>query len=115
MNVKIDNTLLQQTFAGNAMLISKTMALFIKTVPDIMTKLELALQASDSAGVQLHAHSIKGSVGYFTKEEPYTTSFELEKLGRSGITPENKEQVTVLTKQLAEELDAIMELMKAYA
>ena len=114
MSVKINEELLAQTFAGNATLIKKTMDLFIKTAPDMMNKISAALQAGDSAAVQLNAHSIKGSVGYFTKDEPYTTSFELEQMGRNGITDENKAEAEALAGKLSAELKEMMALMESY-
>ncbi|MBX2859813.1 MAG: Hpt domain-containing protein [Vampirovibrio sp.] len=69
---------------GNIELADKITAMFISTAPQYLADIEAAVAEKDAEQIQRTAHRLKGALGTLTTEEPYTTAFALENLGREN-------------------------------
>lgn len=79
-------TVMLERLGGDHELALQLVALFIAECPRMMTAVADSVRAGDAEHIRRAAHAFKGSVGNFTDGPPMTTAFELELLGRQGVT-----------------------------
>jgi two-component system, sensor histidine kinase and response regulator len=69
---------------GDAQLLAEIAALFLKDLPRGLGELRKAVAARDAAGIERHAHSLKGSVSNFGAQEARDAAQDLETQARTG-------------------------------
>ncbi|MFH1058479.1 MAG: response regulator [Pseudomonadota bacterium] len=69
---------------GQASMPPEIVRVFLDEYPGQLQAAAAALAQGDAAGLALHAHSLKGSLGYFDQGAVWEAARRLEKLGRSG-------------------------------
>ena len=71
-------------FGGDAELFGRIAAIFVKSASRQLYDMRDALARGDSEALWRSAHSLKGSVGYFSKDAALRLALRLEMIGRSG-------------------------------
>ncbi len=85
---------------------------FLDEYPRQLQAIGEALAAADPAALALHAHSLKGSLGYFDQGELWEAARALEMLGRTGDlsnAPEALSRLRSLLAPLAQRLNRGLE------
>ncbi|MGA2984770.1 MAG: response regulator [Terriglobia bacterium] len=75
---------------GNAELLKEMVALFLKDLPEMLTKLREAVTAGDATAIERAAHKLKGCVGNFAAQPAFEAALKLEALGRDGSLSETE-------------------------
>ena len=81
---RLDEALALTRVGGDFELLREVAGLFLDDYPQALEKIRTAVAASDSSGVEHHAHSLKGSVSTFGATDVFESALALEKMGRSG-------------------------------
>jgi HPt (histidine-containing phosphotransfer) domain-containing protein len=68
---------------GDEELLFESIDLFLSSAATRYASLVEAVAAKDAQKVMEEGHTIKGMVGYFSKEEPFEAAKKLEFMGRS--------------------------------
>jgi PAS domain S-box-containing protein len=79
-----DRTALLARLQGDAELVATVLQAFLADVPRQIEALRGCSEAGDTAGVELHAHTIKGAAANVTAETLRLLAFELEKAAQAG-------------------------------
>jgi two-component system, sensor histidine kinase and response regulator len=69
---------------GDEDLLREIASLFLDDYPQLVEKIQAALEANDAHGLERASHSLKGSVANFGAEPAYQAALELERIGRSN-------------------------------
>jgi HPt (histidine-containing phosphotransfer) domain-containing protein len=69
---------------GDEDLLREIAGLFLDDYPNLVAKIQEALQSNDARGLERASHSLKGSVANFGAEPAYQAALELERIGRSN-------------------------------
>lgn len=80
----IDTTLAR--FAGDKALLGEIAAVFVRTVPQLLTSLDTAVAANDMKQAFHHAHSLKGAVAAFEAPNVLSSVMALEAYARQSDT-----------------------------
>jgi two-component system, sensor histidine kinase and response regulator len=70
--------LLNQSFAGNAALLSEVIDLFLTDTPGLLTEMRSAIDAGDEPAIAARAHKMKGTIGVFTDGGAFAAAKEVE-------------------------------------
>ena len=73
-----------ENFGGDAELLEKIAGIFVKSSSQHLYDMRDALACGDREALWRSSHSLKGSVGYFSKEAAMRLALRLEMIGRSG-------------------------------
>ena len=84
MNTFLDENALLARYDDDVDLIKEIAELFISDLPTRMSEIKKAIAARDARGLQIAAHSLKGSVGNFNATEAFAAAQALESAGRDG-------------------------------
>jgi len=79
-----DRKALLELFEDDADLLCEVVETFLADCPRQLGAIKEALEASDAAGVERAAHSLKGSVGNFGAPAVFYSAQKLETIGRGG-------------------------------
>jgi len=84
MNAFLDENALLSRYDDDVDLIKEIAELFISDLPTRMSEIKKAIANQDARGLQMAAHSLKGSVGNFNAREAFAAAQALEAAGREG-------------------------------
>lgn len=103
-SVGFDRLKILERLMGNESLVEKIIEMFMLDIPRRIEALKTCLENSDTAGIDLQAHTIEGAAANASCENLRALAFELKIANNSG----NLEK----TKELTEKIIATFELLK---
>jgi two-component system sensor histidine kinase/response regulator len=83
-NSSLDKTEILERFNGDADLLREVVQVFIETYPTLLSELRDAFARRDQQAFKRVAHTIKGSVNYFSAREAFDLARRLESRGAAG-------------------------------
>lgn len=86
-------------------------AVFAGELPGMLSRIEAAIQNTDTAELEKAAHKIKGSALQFSAPRAAEAAQQLEELGRSGKAA----GAEMLLRTLQQEIDLLMALLNSMA
>jgi PAS domain S-box-containing protein len=95
---------------GDVELLNELVALFLKDLPALLTKLREAITAGDAKAIEHSAHKLKGSVGNFSAHPAFEAALKLEVLGREGSLSEAEPAYAELEKEIERLISAMANL-----
>lgn len=107
---ELDESVALNRVGGDVELLREVVGLFLDDYPHSLEKIRDAVAAGDQAGLEHHAHSLKGSVSTFGAKEAFEAALALEKQGRTGDLSGAAERLRRLEQALVAlrpELEAI--------
>lgn len=99
-----------KSFEGDEEMIPDMIDLFLKTSLEYMGQIKGAIESKNSAGLQLHSHTLKGSVKIFYANRAAEISQALEDLGQN----KNFENAQSLYNDLEKELPLLQQELKEF-
>lgn len=69
---------------GDSALLAELARLFMQEGPKLLESLKTAIAERDSRGVEIQAHTLKGSISTFGPSHVHHLAFALEQKGRAG-------------------------------
>ena len=81
---KLDESVALNRVGGDLELLREVVGLFLDDYPQSLEKIRDAVGRGDHAGLERHAHSLKGAVSTFGANEAFEAALALEKQGRGG-------------------------------
>jgi HPt (histidine-containing phosphotransfer) domain-containing protein len=97
-------------FAGDRATVLELASIFQEECPKQMQAVREAMSRSDAAGLQLAAHTLKGSAGVLAADPAEQAAGDLEHLARSGDLTQAPEAMQRLEKELARLMPALVAL-----
>lgn len=94
---------------GDRELLASLIEMFPEESRKILQNLELAWASKDVAGVQLHAHSLKGMCNTFEARDAANAAFQLEQTAQQGSLG-SEQQLQFLKNELDRAMDAVAHL-----
>jgi len=85
---------------GDTKLLEKIAGIFVKSSSQHLYDIRDALARGDSEALWRSAHSLKGAVGYFSKDAALRLALRLEMIGRSGQLVRAPEAYEVLEAEM---------------
>jgi CheY-like chemotaxis protein/HPt (histidine-containing phosphotransfer) domain-containing protein len=77
-------SLLTESFAGNASLLGEVIDLFLVDTPALLAEMRLAIDAAEHETLAARAHKMKGTVGVFTTGAALAAARDVEAAARRG-------------------------------
>ena len=81
---QLDEAVALSRVGGDSELLHEVVELFLGDYPQALDKIRAAVIAGDRAGIEHHAHSLKGSISTFGAQAAFDAALALERQGRSG-------------------------------
>ncbi len=106
----LDEAVALSRVGGDSELLREVAELFLEDYPNALGKIRTAVVAGDQAGLEQHAHSLKGSISTFGAQAAFDAALALERQGRSGDLNGAEDGLSRLEQALAAlrpELEAI--------
>ncbi len=107
----LDEARLLQRVANDRELLEIIARQFLDLSPQWLQTLRRAIEQTDASLLYRTAHTLKGSLGYFTESTPYQLAFDLEQLGKAGTLAGASQRLADLeraTAQLCVEIAALL-------
>jgi PAS domain S-box-containing protein len=104
-----------EVVAGNKELFYEIAVMFLENLPGNILKIREETARGNSPGLELAAHSLKGSAGNFGAKRAYDAAYQLEKLGKEGKMDDAAVALTKLEKEfktLTAKMKNVLEEMK---
>ncbi|MBM3301291.1 MAG: response regulator, partial [Deltaproteobacteria bacterium] len=108
----LDLAQLLQLVEGDKDLLKELISLFMDDCPGLMSEIRDAANNKDCETLGNAAHSLKGSVSIFSKEELYETALSLEREARNGNIDLARKQVADLERQIGHLQNDLISLTK---
>jgi HPt (histidine-containing phosphotransfer) domain-containing protein len=108
---QLDKGLALSRAGGDEELLRELAALFLDDYPRVLDELKKAIAAGAAAGIEHHAHSLKGSVANFGAPEVVAAALSLERQGRNhalGETPAALQALEAALDRLKPELESLL-------
>ncbi len=102
---------LMEIVGGSDELITELIILYIKNLPNLLSKIKEAIDESDSKKLEFNAHSLKGMSLNLSAKKVSGLSLELEKIGRSKDLSHAAEIFEKLDKE-SEKLKRVLNSVK---
>ena len=99
--MELDLSELLATVNGNAVILSKLVALFIRHYPKMISELHDALDRGDGDWLARAAHTLKGGSGSFLTGSARTDLTSLESMGKTGRSCEGEATLARLETELS--------------
>jgi HPt (histidine-containing phosphotransfer) domain-containing protein len=80
----VDGSALLADFGHSPTLLAEVIRVFLSDVPGQLAALRAATEAADAGSIAAAAHSLKGSVGLFSKGAAYEAARGLEEMAGAG-------------------------------
>ena len=87
-------------FGGDQGLLEQIAGIFVKSSTQLLYDMRDALRRGDSEALWRSAHSLKGSVRYFSKDAALRLALRLEMIGRSGQLAQAREAYEALEAEM---------------
>ena len=85
---------------GDRALLREIVELFVSESDAMLAEVRGALAAADAPRLRRAAHTLKGSLGYFTQGDPFQAAVRLEQMGRDGRLNGAGELLSILSRSL---------------
>jgi two-component system sensor histidine kinase/response regulator len=95
-------TLLTQSFAGNASLLGEVIDLFLTDTPGLLAEARLAIDAGDKETLAERVHKMKGTIGVFTTGAAFVAARDVETATRRGELGAAREAFSRLESHIQE-------------
>lgn len=79
-----DANKLNEYFHGEKDILCELITEFFQELPAMIAPIRTSIEGSDADGLQISAHTLKGSVSNFFAQDCVEHSYFLEKMGRDG-------------------------------
>jgi HPt (histidine-containing phosphotransfer) domain-containing protein len=79
-----DRVVFERRLGGDRALALEVMRMFVEDCPQRMAAIRRAVAEQDAAGLQVAAHTLKGSAGYLSAAMVVEAAARLEHIGREG-------------------------------
>ncbi|MDR2725077.1 MAG: response regulator [Candidatus Adiutrix sp.] len=96
----LDENVMKLSFGNNQDLLKKSMELFLRDAPNLLTNLNAALKTDDFRQIAALAHALKGISGYYTQAGPFELALLLHQTARKNPSPEMKTELNELSAAL---------------
>jgi HPt (histidine-containing phosphotransfer) domain-containing protein len=96
---------------GNEGLLRELVALFLEDFPMLLEEIRRAIANQNADQLSHAAHTLKGSVGFFTSQSPYAAVSKLEALGSARDWDQAEKAYAVLEHALNQLRPALTELV----
>jgi HPt (histidine-containing phosphotransfer) domain-containing protein len=96
-----DREIALERLGGDEELLTEISKLFLQECPQMLAKLQQAVQHGDAHGVMETAHSMKGSLATLGAEEGALLAMDLEMMGRNQALGGSPEALARLEEMLA--------------
>ncbi|QDT95619.1 Hpt domain-containing protein [Gimesia aquarii] len=96
---------------GDTEFLSELIELFLGCVSKQMQEIKQAIEENDAEAIAEAAHACKGTVGNYTKLEPYLLLQSLENDGKSNHIEESQGKYCLLEKEITQLILEIKALM----
>ena len=96
---------------GDVEFLAEMIELFFSYIPQQMNDIQQAVEKNDSQELAEAAHACKGTVGNYTKLEPYLLLQSLENDGKSEQLDESRIKYSSLEKEIAQLIVELKTLM----
>lgn len=96
---------------GDVEFLAEMVELFLSYIPQLMNDIRQAVEENDSQKLAEAAHACKGTVGNYTKLEPYILLQSLENDGKSEQLDESRIKYSSLEKEIAQLVVELKTLM----
>lgn len=80
----IDQVALSEFYRGDEEMLADVATMFVQFLPDMESRLRLAVEDGDANSLREVAHQMKSRLGYFCASELQQTAAELENCGREN-------------------------------
>jgi CheY-like chemotaxis protein len=107
----MDEELIELSFGNNQDLLKKSMEIFLRDAPNLMTGIKAAIGAGDFKQTSALAHSLKGIISYFTKGGPFELARLTDMTARNEPGPEMKAELITLSTALEQAVAALTSTM----
>ena len=97
-------------FGGRENLFGQMVEIFFAQLPILQSKLEESLVTKDLKALRRHAHTLKGSIAHFTRQQPYVLAQLLETMAQPSmdwdLAAARKTELAILLEKLVQEIKA---------
>jgi AcrR family transcriptional regulator len=97
-------------FGGRENLFAQMVEIFFTQLPILLAKLEDSLVSRDLKALRRYAHTLKGSIAHFTRQQPYILAQVLETMAQPSIdwdlAAARKTELAKLLERLVQEIKA---------
>jgi PAS domain S-box-containing protein len=111
----IDRSALAERLDSNVGLLNELIGLFAQHAPKLLADIRMAIGRADRRGLEMHAHSVKGTLANLGADRAAAIASRLEHLAPSGSLTEAAATYTVLEEEVANVRQALAELARAAA
>jgi len=102
---------LSERLAGDMELLRDLGALFIEDYPNLINKIDNAINSKDSLALKKAAHTLKGSVANFSAQKAYEASYELEMNGKNEEIDKALEAFKIVKNEIDNFVKELKDLM----
>lgn len=89
-----------ENFGGDEELLTNTVDLSLKLIPQHVEKIRRSISEKDAKGLEISAHTLKGSLSIYLYPPITNIAFDLEKMGRKNSFEGTMENLAKLEEQL---------------
>jgi HPt (histidine-containing phosphotransfer) domain-containing protein len=107
----LDEQVIKLSFGDNQGLGNKSMEIYLRDAPDLMSRLDAAIEAPDFKEASALAHALKGISGYYTQKGPFDLARRLDQTAKKDPNPENRAEIRSLSLELQRALTALTTAM----
>ena len=111
----LDVAALLASFSGDMQLLKMIVEVFLEGLPRLLYDIRDACVRGDGEALGRHAHSLKGCVGYFSKEFAVRSALQLEMMGRAGDLAGADEVYKALETEMVRLKPALWAIVKEHA
>jgi two-component system, sensor histidine kinase and response regulator len=108
----VDGAALLERVAGDEQLAREVAGLFLSYGPNMMSRIEEAIESLESAEIEAAAHSLKGAVGNLAADRAFQAARSLEMMGRQGEMENVREAFATLQKEIHDLSGALESIRK---
>jgi two-component system sensor histidine kinase/response regulator len=103
---------LSERLAGDMVLLRDLGDLFLEDYPNLIKRIENALQSQDSVALKKAAHTLKGSVANFSAQQAYEAAYNLEIIGKDSQLDKAAQAFDLLQIEVETFVTSLKELMQ---
>jgi len=107
----MDEKVMKLSFGNNQILLEKSMEIFLRDAPNLMSGLQAAIKADDFKQTAALAHALKGISSYFTRGGPFELARLLDLEAQKDPSPEMKAELNGLSTALDRAVATLTEAM----
>jgi|GEM_PF-1607527 len=108
----MDEQLIKFSFGNNQGLFKKSMEIYLRDAPKLLTSLGAAIEADDFKELSALAHALKGISSYYTQGGPYEAARLLDLAARKEPNPEVRAEISNLIATLSQAVENLAAVMR---